>query len=479
VRAALTAALLFAAAATGDAARPPLVIGPGSGFRTLEPAMLRPLREDVAVVPILTVGDTLAPAGTGQAPYAFYPLPDGIGMRKTSSSTAEVYVAHEIPWRSESEGARVSRLALDLRNLGVLAGDYPVDGTEGFSRLGAASLVGPRDGFLVPTFLLNEESVDGPRRGVVAALDTRDLILAPLPWLGRFAHEATIVVPGSTTRLALILTEAWRPGESQLYLYLADGEADLLAGRGRLHVFRADPLPGRRNTRLASMAAKSRPISGRFVPVDPPRAAAGSDPAALLEDRVQRLGCLNFVRLEDAAPDRDRSNAFYFTDTGADAPFDPETGAPITGAGRVYHAVLDPFDPTRVERLSVVLDGDDGDDIYRPDNLDGDDRYLMIQEDPGAGRGTHPGRVLRYDTQTRRLEAVAECAERDPQGRPLPPGVGGAWESTGIVDVSDILGTDSWLLAVRAPNLKVPSLRIAGGGGQLLLLRGPRYRKRS
>jgi hypothetical protein len=474
----LLATLAVAAlAGTGiaGAATPDLVVGPGSGFRTREPAMLRPLREDVTILPILTVGDTLAPSGPDQAPYAFYPLPDGLGVRKISSSIAEAYVAHELTWHSDYGGARVSRLALDLRNLGVLAGDYLIDGSEGYSRFCAASLVGTREGFLAPTFLLNEESLDGVRHGLVLALDTRDAIVTPLPWLGHFSHEATVIVPVSSSKIVAILTEDWVPGQSQLYMYIADTDADFLAGRGQLHVFRADAPLGRRNTGLASMASKLHPLTGRFVPVTTPAGTAESRLPDLLEQRAQAAGCLNFARLEDAAPDRDRTNAFYFVDTGAADWTDPETGRLITGSGRVYRAMLDPFDPTRVQELAVVLDGDDGDDIFRPDNIDDDERYLMIQEDPGGGRGLRTARVLRYDRQTRMLDALAECAERDAQGRELGAGIGGTWESSGIVDVSEIFGPDSWLLAVQAPNIRIQNFPVRGGSGQLLLMRGPRY----
>jgi hypothetical protein len=134
---------------------------------------------------------------------------------------------------------------------------------------------------------------------------------------------------------------------------------------------------------------------------------------------------------------------------------------------------LDPFDPTRVEELRVVLDADEGDDLYRPDNLDMDDRYLMIQEDPG-GRGLHPSRILRYDPRSRAVEPLAECAEVDAKGRPFGRGVGGEWEATGIVDASEIFGTDSWLVAVQAHNLTEPKFGGRKGSGQILLLRGPR-----
>lgn len=468
----LAAALAAAALLTGAGPRPPLQVGPGSGFRTPTPALVRPLDPDISVQPILTVGDTLVPNDPEDYPYVFYPLPDGLGARAAGSGLVEVYVAHEIGWQDGVGGARVSRLVLDKRTAGPLAGDYLIDGTEGFSRLCAASLVGPRDGFLTPTFLVNEESLLGINHGIVAAVDARDGTVTELPWLGRFSHESTIIVPTTSGGITAIATEDGVPGESQLYMYRAETDSDFMAGRGQLYVFRAEIPPGAPRTRTAALISKSRPVGGRFVPLYPAPRIADSRRPDELEQLAQRVGCLNFVRLEDAAPDRERSDSFYFTDTGnADVP-DPVLGRPVTSKGRLYRVSLDPVDPTAVRRMEVVLDGDDGDDLYRPDNLDTNERCIMIQEDPGE-RGIHPARILRYDLRSRRLDAIAECAERDSRDRLLPRGTGGAWETTGIVDVSEIFGDDVWLIAVQAHTLESSPFGGRGGGGQLLLLNGP------
>ena len=471
----------FAALALGFAVwtgytRPPLVIGPGAGFKTREPAMLRPLREDVRVQPILTVGDELVPPDSTVVPFAFYPAPDGLGIRKVKPGVAEVYVNHELSDRPGFGGARVSRLALNTSTLGVLAADYLIDGTEGYWYFCAAALVGPSEGFLSPTFLTNEESVQGFRAGVVVAIDVRDGTVTNLPWLGHFSHEATEIVPVASGRLVAVMTEDGPPGQSQLYLYIARNDTDFLAGRGQLYVFRADIPRGVPPSRLASIVSKTRPGTGRFMPIDPDLSLPVEQRPAQLEYLAQTAGCLNFVKLEDVVADRDDPNAFYFADTGDRSPVDPSTGRPVTEGGRVYRIRLDPFDPTRVEELRVVLDADEGDDLFRPDNLDMDDRYLMIQEDPAA-RGLHPSRILRYDPRSRAIEPLAECAEVDSKGRPFGKGVGGEWETTGIVDASEIFGTDSWLVAVQAHNLSDPKFGGRKGSGQLLLLRGPRARE--
>jgi Bacterial protein of unknown function (DUF839) len=474
VRAILGASLLLLAFC--GYVRGPLRIGPGSGTRTTSPSMVRPLREDVMVTPIFTVGDSLAPADTATYPYIFPPLPDGLGIRKTDPGIAEIYVAHEILYDGFGPSARMSRLALDLRNLGILAGDLLIDGSEGYSRFCAASLVGSREGFLQPNFLLNEESVEGPYQGLVVAVEVRSGEVRHLPWLGRFSHEATTIVPVSSGKLVAILTEDYYPGESQLYMYVAENDAAFFSGRGNLYVFRGDPPPNVR-TRFSSMVTKGRPITGRFVPVATREGASWLSPSAF-ESRTQTAGATNFVRLEDAAVDRSQANTFFFVDTGNDDFRDPATGVKVTGKGRLYSMRLDPFDPTRVEELRVLLDGDEGDDLFRPDNIDTDDRYVWIQEDPGGFRGIHTARVLRYDTQGRRVEPMAECWERDPnRGEELPKGIGGVWETTGIVSTSEIFGQDTWLIAVQAPNVETPRGTEQHGSGQLLLLRGPKAKK--
>jgi secreted PhoX family phosphatase len=474
-RAALAAAIVLLA--LSGFVRGPLRIGPGTGTRTTSPAMVRPLREDVMVTPIITVGDSLAPPDTAEWAYVFPPLPDGLGIRKTDPGIAELYVAHEILYDGFGPSARVSRLALDLRNLGILAGDLLVDGSEGYSRFCAASLVGAREGFLQPTFLLNEESVEGPYQGLVVAVEVRSGAVTHLPWLGRFSHEATTIVPVSSGKVVAILTEDYYPGESQLYMYLAESDAAFLSGRGALYVFRGDAPPTARGTRFSSMATKGRPITGRFVPVATRQGSSWASPSAFAS-RTDAAGATNFIRLEDAAVDRTQANTFFFVDTGNSEFRDPSSGRLVTGNGRLYSMRLDPFDPTRVEELRVLLDGDEGDDLYRPDNIDADDRYVWIQEDPGGFRGLHTARVLRYDTQGRRVEPMAECLERDPtRGQEMPRGVGGVWETTGIVNTSEIFGQDTWLIAVQAPNVDTPRGTEQHGSGQLLLLRGPKAKK--
>jgi hypothetical protein len=435
--------------------------------------MLRAISPNVRFEPILSAGDTLTSAQPDEAPFTFPGLAQGIALVPRDAGSAEVYVAHDLAWQQGYAGAIVSRLLIDLRNGGVLAADYFLDGSEWYSRFAATALADSRDGFLRPTLFLGEESTAGPHRGVIAAVDVRNGTVRDLPWLGSFAHRGFAIMPVSSGRIAAVMTERTVPGQAQLYLYLAASDADLLEGHGQLYVFRADPPPGLGSSLNPSAVGRERPLKGRFVPI---AQSDAQDPAAL-EAAAERARCMSFVRPGGVAVDRARNDAFYFTDSGDNSLQDFTTGATITGNGRLYHVSVDPFDPTQVEELRVVLDGDAGDDLYRPEDIATDEESVVMEENPYAVRGLHPSRVLRYDVTARRLEPIAECAERDRQGRLLPEGVGGAWAAHGIVNASEAFGADTWLLAVQARTLEVPQLGTQGEGGQLLLLRGPRYRR--
>lgn len=473
IRAAAAVALGLAAASAATAAvRPNLEPWPGPGFQTEEGSFLRPLLEGVRFTPLLSVGDSLIPPDPDDEGFLFFPKPAGIGVQSAGRGLAELYVTHGTTWQDGVGSGRVSRLLLDRDSRRVLAADWIVDGVESFEGLSGGTLATTREGFLVPQFVLGESSLQGPNHGVVASVTVRSGVVAALPWLGRFRHEAVLFLPVTLGRVTAILTEAGIPGESELYMYQAESDTDFLAGRGRLLVFRADAPRNVPDTQLASMASKTRPLSGRFVPVAGFTVEGDANDPAAVALAANAARALRFARLGDAAPDRRNSAAFYFTDQGDENWTDPVNGRPVSGDGRVYRLELDSFDPTLVRELRVVLDGDDAEELYRPCDLESDERGLMIQENPGR-RGIRPSRILRWDFNTGSLQPLAECVERDPQGRVIPEGTGGAWRTTGIVDASDYFGAGAWLVSVQAPNDHASRFGGRGGSGQLLLMRTP------
>jgi hypothetical protein len=442
--------------------------GPGAGFLTRAASLARPLREDFRLTPILSAGDTLVPNNPGVLPFVFAGRAGGLGARDRGDGTAEVYVSHDDAWLEGAEGSMVSRLVLDLRNSGVLAADFLLRPDRGYAAFAHAALLDSRVGFLRPQFVVNERG-QRTRIPLVAAIDVMGERIQDLPWLGAMRHKRTISLPATGGKVLVVMTGGSTvQSADQLYLYVANSDTDILSGNGQLYVFRADANSVPTEAPFASRIRRGVPVGGAFVAVDPVSARS----TAALEARVQQLRCLNFIRLEGLAVDRERLNAFYFTDRlGFGSSATVQTAA---GGGRLYHMRLDAFDPTQVEELEVVLDSSEGDDLFRPSSIDTDERCVMIQEYPGA-HGIHPSRILRYDLRARRLEAVAECAERDRRGRAKPRGVGGEWEPSGITNVSDLLGEDSWLFTVQAHTIEATqNSGRYGEAGQLLLLRGPR-----
>ncbi|MGH2524711.1 MAG: hypothetical protein ACRDH2_19565, partial [Anaerolineales bacterium] len=117
--------------------------------------------------------------------------------------------------------------------------------------------------------------------------------------------------------------------------------------------------------------------------------------------------------------------------------------------------------------------------MHNPDNLDTSANSLMIQEDPGSHNNFNVGagpaaRIWRYDLASETLSVVAAVDQSaDTTGARL-----GAWESSGILNVSDAFGPGAWLVTVQAHTLFVETeqrgpLLFKREGGQLVLLRVP------
>lgn len=411
------------------------------------------------ITPILTSGEMVGD-------YQMGGVPDGLGATMIDGEVV-LFMNHELtPEEDENLSfARVSRLVLDPASGAVQSGRYVLTGTEGYERLCSASLAGPEVGFDTPVFLTGEESTGGEHGGLALAIDAATGAITELPWLGHIAHENQVVIPGFAGKTVVMTTDDNSDG-SELYLYVADGPEGVLDGSGQLHVFKADEGA---NT---SDVSKGVELTGTFVPVDQ---AANADPDSL-QAAVEKLGAFTFVRLEDVTYDRTETTKVYFADTGDnEEPNLDADGNPFTVNGRLYTMTLDPADPTTVTGFTVLLDGDAGDDIRNPDNLDANTTTVMIQEDlNGYNRQENSdatGRILAYDIASGTVTPLAYIDQSAGDGLLEPGDKAGSWESSGIINVADLLGEGAWLVDVQAHSLKVDQFGSEDEGGQLLLLR--------
>ncbi len=463
-------------------------------------------RNGYLTMPLFSVGETVPRLGDPTESYRMVGLPDGLGATGTSAGL-ELYMNHEfesdVLSRPVVGGARV-RGAFVSKWLLNGSGD-PVGGdlafrsvfqdnlylgpiatasntSPAFGRFCSATMAGEAYGFDREIFFTNEEaggadSFDGRGGQTVAIFDGQAHALSRL---GHFSKENDVVRPNDGRRTVIMsLEDGPSSPDSQLYMYVGEKDPDArsVLGRnglinGRLHVFVSTT-----DGRIDEASFPGGQIAGRWVPI--PGAAKMSDTE--LEAAADGLGAFGFVRIEDGAFAKTNRDDFFFVTTGGNA-------AAGNGYGRIYHLKLNQDGILGPPRLEVVLNADrevalHGDSPVSPDNVDTSRRFLMVQEDvtstanpvlvandrdAGIWRLRLDEGVLRTAPVQGSQRFVAEVTPPGRDGVPVPPG---AWESSGIIDMSAWFGPNTWLFDVQAHEPTTPPATGTVEDGQLLLLR--------
>jgi hypothetical protein len=515
---AAVAALAFTAFAV------PAAAGPAAGYKTSQASMLDPVAAGATVEPLITVGETLP----GSA-YKFESIPDGIALRKGHGNTVEAFVNHEtstVPFPlapvrlNDFTNAMVSKLTFNRQSNGILSGSYVIPSEANFQRFCSNFIADHKHGFERPLLFTNEEATDfvnrtgnafpgtpGEQAGVVVAYDIQSGAYKAIYGMGRHNHENSVALEGYGHPVVLSGDDTFSAPASQMYMYTAGSADDVWNDRGSLWAFVSnDPA-----TNDYGDLSGSESVSGRFIPV--PRNVAVGDQTAL-ENWSNANNVFQFIRIEDIAYDRKDKNVVYFADTGEPRAIpDPATGRLRRGPsgtigawpnGRMFKMVFNREDPTVVESLSILVDGDARgaagagalDLIHQPDNVETTRDLLLWQEDPGShnnyplGTGT-TARIWALNLKTggdpyvvARVNQSADegptdvDADLDPAPGRQDIGRAGAWESSGIVDASKFFGKGAFLVDIQAPTLAVQEEVRADAtyqreGGQLLLLRLP------
>ena len=425
------------------------------GFDTAKPPYLVPIAPGVVIDPILSTGDIV-----GQ--YQMSGIPDGLGAYR-DGDVMHVLMNHEtgktFPGQPVGVDTRISKVTIDRKTRTVLSASYPFTGLEGFERFCSATLEEING---TPYFFTGEEAINAGHDGSSIVMNAETGQWTETPHFGHLNHEN--VTPALRLSKFVVVTtdDDFRPGQpAYLYAYIADSFEAAVSGdpaRGSLYVWRALDAA---KTNLT----KDETIPGRFVPIT--QAENANSTTLKLAAAAKRA--FRFARLEDIAKAQQKPGRMYFADTGKVG----ETSI----RGRIYQFDIDPRDPTRAD-LTLLLDGDRGDDIYNPDNLDASSLSLMIQEDRESAFRDPPfsggyGRVLKYDLTDRTLVPVARVNTPPP----LRPGT---WESSGIIDAQTLLGQGWWLLDVQAHSTLAPQPGVTlvpntgfGEDGQLLAMYVP------
>lgn len=440
------------------------------GFRTTAGAQARLVSGVVGeVTPLVTVGDVMP--GSDE-PFA--PLPDGIGAFNRYGLT--LFMNHELAGVERTDGgsdypfARVSELEIDKRDLKIRQHRYVIDGTEGYERLCSAEWFDAKDGFAGGYFFTGEEVTDG----LQLAIDRRGHVIET-PWIGRYAHENQISVPGFPRHTVILNFDdnggsgtGVKASLSELYMYVGRTSRDVLTGKGQLYVFKSDDVehPGQ--------LTAGQSITGYWLPIpdDVVRDAAA------LEQYGEDHDAFPFVRLEDGFYDKRRGvgPVAYFYDTGRGSIRD-ESGNPWDPWGSIYRLEFkDRRDPAGGSAMLTLLARSSGPDNgwASPDNGDMDrDGVIMLQEDPANSPWTRRPAIwkLKLNRHGRLMDPVGtkivEVVEPDD---PDNDAIVFGWETSGIIDASEWFGEGTWIFDVQAHDKPVPSLGLAEDNGQLLFL---------
>ncbi len=484
-----TAGGVLLAMSMGIAMAAPVAAKPPGGFLTEEQPFIvldAGLPGGARVTPIISSGDTLGD-------FLFEGLPDGIGIRPgTAKNTVDVYVAHEqstVAFRDarDFQDASISRLTLSTKGGpsqgSVQSAEVVLGPEEGFLRFCSASMAGPNEGLSDYVFFTGEETtdvIDGVQRGFAVALNTDTGDYTAVPGMGRLNHESVVVVPGGWDQLAMLTTDdTFSAPSSQLYMYLADDQDAIFADEGSLYAMRitgvdgtpVDPTDAFNGANDYLDLDVGEAFQAEFIEV--PRGIATGDQDGL-ENWSNDNNVFQAIRLEDAAVDKNSSRVVYIADTGASRVVpDAATGRLTRGPsgtvgsadnGRIIRLVLNADDPTVVDSLTILADGDAvGTDVYvpmtSPDNIDTSKNSLMVQED------TDGAQIWQHRFNQNSWRSVAT----------VPDG-----ESSGIVDASAWFGGGTWLLDVQGHGTNVaedvdsiPGTLIKRESGQLMLLKIP------
>jgi len=385
-------------------------------------------------------------------------------------------------------------------------GETGAGGENGFSRFCSSSLFEPGlfssgSGFVDPIYFAGEEVDDG----VFYALDVTNGDMHAAPMLGRGAWEnLTLVDTGNPDQVGLLLGDD--TVGNLLYLYVgqknAAGDGSFLdrngLAEGQLYVWAADDRDIGTGFHIdpTTFNAQGESLAGTFLPLevfDPSKAGTdgfdqfGYALQATLQAEGEALGAMEFIRIEDLATDPEDGMTVAFNVTGRSDEYDNSDQL-----GSTMLTDLDFSDPSSPKaQLSILYDGDSDPDatLRSPDNIEwADNGFIYAQED----RATDLWDTLANQNEASIIRLSPDLSNPDPvrvaeidRSAVVPAGTTdaeddelGAWESSGIVDVSELFDQPAgslFVFDVQAHGVEdgVIAEQDLVEGGQLAYLVGP------
>lgn len=490
-------------------------------FVTSQPSQIAPVA-GWAVNPIYTIGDVL-PGNSYRATGVL----DGIGAYKLNAQTVRLLVnseigntqgaAYTLANGTSMTGARVHFFDIDiatrtLSNAGLgygavydRAGAIVTNAAQvggGFTRFCSsaafeANSYGAGRGLANTIYFTGEETSGG----TMYALDVASNQLHAVPQFGRMAFEnATQVNTGTANKVAFLLSDDSSGASSgadqgtPMYMYVgtkgAKGDNSFLdrngLASGDMYVWVADG-----KTNPTDFSGQGSQANGRWEKItnfDPSKAgqpgydAQGYASASELRTQASAKGAFRFSRPEDVATNPADPTLVALASTGSDR----FGGADTWGTVYTMKISFDANGNPTATRTRIVYDGnaDPSRRLRSPDNLDwrGGDK-LVVQEDRAAnwasaiGVNPNEASILELDLNGNVTRVATINRSSVPAGQFDNAAADfGNWESSGILDVSELFGLARGTLFVadvQAHSLRFsdPALNTAlVEGGQLVFL---------
>lgn len=490
-------------------------------YTTNAQRQVSPASPNWSVSALVTIGETL--------PNNYRPvgIMDGIGAYRLDASTVRLLVNHELGNTAGASyalangtnltGARVSFFDVDISTRSLVNAGLAYDKifdragnivtaaaqiNSGLNRLCSSSAFeanayGAGRGLADRIYFTGEETGNG----TMYALNTATNELHAVPMFGRAAFEnATQINTGTNDKVAFILSDdssgtAADPG-SPMYLYVgtkgAKGDGSFLdrngLAEGKLFVWKSDDAG---QTNPSNFNSQGSTAAGSWVEIDqfdaskagtPGYDALGYADAATLRAQATDVGAFRFSRPEDVATNPGDDTLIALASTGSGQFGGADTWGTVYTIDTDFDASGNPV----AANVKVIYNGNDDPSraLRSPDNLDWkSDTELLIQEDRATDNwitdagsiGKDAGILLvNLDgtvTTVARVDRTATNGITDQ----FPGASGlGEWETSGILDVSELFGLAPGTLFVgdvQAHGLR-DAIRSGFNGSATLLDRG-------
>ncbi len=400
---------------------------------------------------VLTTGDAVKKKHKPSETYRMAGIPDGLGAFDNGDGTFTLLMNHEItpdlgiPRAHGGKGAFISQWQIRKSDLTVLNGEDLMQKVKlwnaatstyvdtmgvGFSRFCSADLAKTSafyncktgKGFSGGRIFMNGEEIAGGRALAHIASGSFHGTTYELPAFGHAAWENLLASPYEQDKTVVMGDDDTTPGNVYCYVGTKQegGSPVQEAGltNGIMRVIAVNGISA--EDRTAGIAAGTH-----FSLVSP------TDPHGT-----------KFLRPEDGAWDTQSPNRYYFVTTDRLDLVKDGVGTTVARS-RLWRLTFDNIEnPTSGGIIEMMLNGTEAGQMYDNIAVDADGQLIILED---VGNSAHNGKVWKFDPVSHSLimQGKHDPARFGDLTIPAGPGFNQDEETSGVIDVTDILANNN------------------------------------